>query len=191
MKIWQSQHVFDHPWSTISQAAWQKYPNPNNQNVVAIDVIDREVSPDGTLTTNRIFTTKWTFPKWIMSMTRISGQCYSTEKSIVNPSTQNMILESRNLSLGNFILVNERLEYKPHPSDPSKTVLTQEAQISINGLPLVGKLEEAMVSTMASNANKGRQAMEWVVNKIKTEALDLGRSLDGLTSVALLQIEDI
>ncbi|XP_055337555.1 protein slowmo-like [Paramacrobiotus metropolitanus] len=183
MKIWQSQHVFDHPWSTITQAAWRKYPNPNSQNIVAIDVIDREVAPDGALTTHRVFTTKWAFPKWVKSIINISDYCYSTEKSVVHPAAQSMVLESQNVSLGKFISVVERLEYTPHPSDPSKTLLTQEAQISINGLPLVGKLEEAMSNTIAANASKGRQAMEWVVKKITMEAADLGRSLHSMEEI--------
>ena len=100
MKIWHSQHVFDHPWEMISQAAWRKYPNPSNPNIVAIDVLDRRMSTEGALTTSRLFTTKFAFPKWIIPFIPLSEYCYSTEKSIVNPSTRSMVLESRNLSLG-------------------------------------------------------------------------------------------
>ncbi|CAH1644913.1 unnamed protein product [Spodoptera littoralis] len=28
MKIWTSEHTFNHPWETVAQAAWRKYPNP-------------------------------------------------------------------------------------------------------------------------------------------------------------------
>lgn len=189
MKLWQSEHIFDHPWSTITQAAWQKYPNPSSNHIVAIDVVDRQILPNGSLFTDRVFTTKWAFPRWIMKVINVSDHCYSTETSVVNPADQHMILESRNLSLGKFISVVERLEYRSHPTDPSKTVLTQGAQITVSGLPLIGKLEEAMVNTMASQANKGRQAMEWVVNKLSAEAADLGRSLDGFGG--LRRLEDI
>jgi hypothetical protein len=182
MKIWQSQHVFDHPWEMISQAAWRKYPNPTNPNIVAIDVLGRRISADGALTTERLFTTKFAFPRWIAPFIPMSEHCYSTEKSTVNPQTRSMVLESRNLSLGRVITVDERLEYSPHPTDPSKTLLTQQAIITVNGLPLVGRIEGAMASTIATNATKGRQAMEWVVSTITAEAADIGRAFEGLTS---------
>ena len=83
-----------------------------------------------------------------------------------------------------MITVEERLEYTPHPSDSSKTLLTQQAVITVNGLPLVGRIETAMASTIAQNAGKGRQALEGIVNTIKTEALDIGRAFDGLKTLA-------
>jgi len=185
MKIWQSQHVFDHSWEMISQAAWRKYPNPTNPSIVAIDVLDRKISPNGGLTTERLFTTKFAFPKWIAPFIPLSEHCYSTETSTVNPTTKSMILESRNLSLGSFITVEERLEYTQHPTYPSKTLLTQQAVITVNGLPWVGKVEGAMAKTIAQNAGKGRQAMEWVVATISAEAADItSRAFEGLTTLA-------
>ncbi|OQV16345.1 putative Protein slowmo [Hypsibius exemplaris] len=184
MKIWQSQHVFDHPWEMISQAAWRKYPNPNNANIVAIDVLDRRLSLEGGLTTDRLFTTKFAFPKWISPFIPLSEFCYSTERSTVNPAARSMVLEARNLSLGSVITVEERLEYTPHPADSTKTLLTQQAIITVNGLPLVGRIETAMASTIAANANKGRQAMEWVVTTITAEAAELSRAFESLTTMA-------
>jgi len=185
MKIWQSQHVFDHPWEMISQAAWRKYPNPTNPNIVAIDVLERKISSNGGLTTERLFTTKFSIPNWISPFIPLSEHCYSVEKSTVNPSTKSMVLESRNLSLGSFITVEERLEYTQHPSEPSKTLLTQQAVITVNGLPWVGKVEQAMAKTIATNAGKGRQAMEWVAATISTEAADItNRAFEGLTTLA-------
>merc|ERR1711936_504517 len=43
MRIWTSEHVFNHNWETVTIGQWQKYPNPINQAVVGTDVVDRKV----------------------------------------------------------------------------------------------------------------------------------------------------
>ena len=69
MKIWTSEHVFNHNWETVRKSKyvfkclnflsrqvtigqWQKYPNPINQAVVGTDVVDRKVV-DGVLHSHR------------------------------------------------------------------------------------------------------------------------------------------
>ena len=52
MKIWTSQHVFNHSWETVTQGQWQKYPNPHNNAVLGTDVVDRRVE-DGVLHSHR------------------------------------------------------------------------------------------------------------------------------------------
>lgn len=47
----------------MAQATWRKYPNPMNPNVVAIDVLDREVK-NGVLHSHRLLSSKWIFPGW-------------------------------------------------------------------------------------------------------------------------------
>jgi hypothetical protein len=31
MRIWTSEHIFNHSWETVTEGQWQKYPNPHNQ----------------------------------------------------------------------------------------------------------------------------------------------------------------
>ena len=63
--------------------------------------------------------------------------------------------------------------YKSHPQDPEKTILTQEAVITVKGVSLGSYLEGLMASTISSNANKGREAMEWVIHKLNAEIEEL------------------
>lgn len=56
---------FSHPWETVVQASWRKYPNPINTAVVGTDVVDRAVSEDGVLHTHRLVSSKWYFPNWV------------------------------------------------------------------------------------------------------------------------------
>ncbi|XP_055121027.1 PRELI domain containing protein 3B isoform X2 [Symphalangus syndactylus] len=150
MKIWTSEHVFDHPWETVTTAAMQKYPNPMNPSVVGVDVLDRHIDPCGKLHSHRLLSTEWGLPSIVKS-----------------------------ISFTNMVSVDERLIYKPHPQDPEKTVLTQEAIITVKGVSLSSYLEGLMASTISSNASKGREAMEWVIHKLNAEIEELTASARG------------
>ena len=54
MKIWTSEHVFNHSWEQVTCGQWQKYPNPHNSAVLGTDVVDRRVV-DGVLHGHRYF----------------------------------------------------------------------------------------------------------------------------------------
>lgn len=57
-----------HPWETVAQAAWRKYPNPMVPSVIGADVIDRKVV-DGVLHTHRlVVSSQWGFPKWAQAV---------------------------------------------------------------------------------------------------------------------------
>jgi PRELI-like family len=54
---------YSHPWETVAQAAWRKYPNPMNTAVIGTDVVERSVV-DGVLHTHRLVSSRWYFPSW-------------------------------------------------------------------------------------------------------------------------------
>uniref|UniRef100_A0A8D0G341 PRELI domain containing 3B n=1 Tax=Sphenodon punctatus TaxID=8508 RepID=A0A8D0G341_SPHPU len=170
MKIWTSEHVFDHPWETVTTAAMQKYPNPMNPSVVGVDVLDRHVDPSGKLHSHRLLSTEWGMPSIVKSLI---GACrtktYVQEHSVVDPVKKVMELNSSNISFTNLVSVDERLIYKPHPQEPGKTILTQEAIISVKGVSVSSYLEGLMENKISSNANKGREALEWVISKLNVE----------------------
>jgi len=169
MKVWSQEHVFDHPWNTVVHAAWRKYPNPLKPEVVGLDVVDRKVDANGVLRTNRVITTEWHIPSWVVKWIGLNNPNFSYERSEVDRKTQRMVLQTTNLDCTNFLSVDETLVYRPHPDHPDKTILEQSATIAIRGIPLVDYLENTLVSAMSKNANKGRQAMEWVIDNLKKE----------------------
>ncbi|XP_063281409.1 PRELI domain containing protein 3B-like [Pelobates fuscus] len=177
MKIWTSEHVFDHPWETVTTAAMQKYPNPMNPSVVGVDVLDRSVYSSGKLHSHRLLSAEWGMPALVKSIIGASrSKTYIEEHSVVDPVTKTMELKSSNITSTNMVSVDERLVYKPHPQEPEKTVLTQEAIISVKGVSLSSYLEGMMANTISVNANKGRDAMEWVIGKLNNELEDLKAS---------------
>jgi hypothetical protein len=185
MKIFSSEHIFDHPWNTVVNAAWRKYPNPLKPEVIGLDVLDRRLGNDGILRTSRIIKTEWHIPSWVTRLIGLENPNYSYEYSEVNLKDQQMILKSTNLNCTNFVDIDETLTYKLNPQDPSKTLMEQSAVITVKGVPLKDYCENLMVSTWSSNAHTGRQAMEWVISHIKKEYEELTQKLS--TEFAELQ----
>jgi hypothetical protein len=62
--------IYSHPWETVAQAAWRKYPNPMNPAVIGTDVVDRKVV-DGVLHTHRLVSSMWGFPQWAQSVSSL------------------------------------------------------------------------------------------------------------------------
>lgn len=176
MKVWSSEHTFSHPWDTVVQAAVRKYPNPLSPYVTGVDVLDREVTQKGVLKSHRVLTTQWGLPNWVIKIVGMKEACYVSEHSWIDPKEKKMEMRSRNLTCCNYITVDEYLRYSQHPTDKKSTLLTQEAVIKINNMPLTNYLENLVVDTCAKNATKGRQAIEWVVGKIKGETEEISRA---------------
>lgn len=58
------------------------------------------------------------------------------------------------LTFGNYIAVDEAVRYTPHPEDPTKTLLTQEAVVTVRGVPLTNYMEDLLASKISFNAGK-------------------------------------
>ncbi|KAL8182334.1 UNVERIFIED_CONTAM: PRELI domain containing protein 3A [Gekko kuhli] len=210
MKIWSSEHVFGHPWDTVIKAAMQKYPNPMNPSVVGVDVLDRSLDSQGRLHSHRLLSTEWGLPSIVRAILGTSRTVtYIKEHSVVDPMEKKMVLCSTNITLTNLVSVDERLVYTPHPENPEKTVLTQEAIITVKGVSLSSYLESLMASSISSNARKaiswsnivrspqgshhmqevdlklGREALEWVIGKLNTEFEELTSSTRGSVKAAM------
>lgn len=193
MKIWTSEHTFHHPWETVTQAAWRKYPNPMNPAVEAIDIVDRKVS-NGVLKTHRLITSHWGLPAWASRLLGADKTCYASEHSEVNPRQKVMTLQTKNLTFCNQVSFVEQLTYSPHPTKQDCTLLKQEAVVTIQNVPLSSYIEDYLTRTISSNAGKGRQAMEWVIERINSEVQEFTREVQGFTHSAkkgMSVVEDI
>jgi len=183
MKIWTSEHVFNHNWETVTIGQWQKYPNPINQAVVGTDVVDRKVV-DGVLHSHRIISSDWGLADWVQRLIGANRVCYASEYSTVDPKNRLMEMRSKNMSFCNFVNMEEKMTYTPDPEDSSRTVMRQETVVTVQGVPLTSYMEGVIVNTVSSNSSKGRAAIEWIVEKLGNEcrALSLSSSLEKLKS---------
>uniref|UniRef100_A0A3B3XE80 PRELI/MSF1 domain-containing protein n=1 Tax=Poecilia mexicana TaxID=48701 RepID=A0A3B3XE80_9TELE len=169
-----------HPWEMVTKAAMQKYPNPMNPSVFGVDVLDRNIDQQGRLHSKRLLSTEWGLPSIVKSLIGNVRTCtYIQESSIVDPKEKMFELQSSNITFTNMVSVDEKLTYKPHPEDPEKTILTQEAIISVKGVSLSSYLEGVMANTISTNAGKGREAMEWVIRRLNAEIEELAATARG------------
>ena len=168
MKIWTSDHVFDHPWETVVHAAFRKYPNPMNKAITAIDVVRQDVDK-GVIKSERLLQSRFHIPSWVTSLTGFSGQQYSHEYTEIDPANRSMTLSTRNLNAISFLRVDERLTYSPDPADPQRTILKQEASVSVNLPTFKSYCESAFMNIYQTNALKGRSGVEWVIESLKRE----------------------
>merc|ERR1711962_321868 len=113
--------------------------------------------------------------------------CYASEMSKVDPKKRLMEMHSKNLSFCNFVNMEEKMTYTSDPTDSNKTILRQETVVTVQGVPLTSYMEGIIVNTVDKNSNKGRAAIEWIVEKLGQEcsALSLSSSLDKLKSEIL------
>jgi len=191
MKIWESQHTFSHPWETVTKALWRKYPNPLNPHVIGVDIVDRRVTPEGHLFSERLMTTEWGLANWVKKLIGFDEHAYAHEISTVDPENKTLSINSRNLTFDSKVNVEERISYSPHPEDPAKTLMTQQAIVTVQGVPLTSYMEQLMTSSIAGNASKGREALESVIVRVQSEAKDIKETLTKLDSELKTSLDDI
>jgi len=191
MKIWESQHTFSHPWETVTKALWRKYPNPLNPHVIGVDIVDRRVTPDGHLFSERLMTTEWGLANWVKKLIGFDEHAYAHEISTVDPENKTLSINSRNLTFESKVNVEERITYSPHPEDPDKTLMTQQAIVTVQGVPLTSYMEQLMTTSIAGNASKGREALESVIVRVQNEAKDIKDTLTKLDTDLKTSLDDI
>ncbi|XP_058946514.1 PRELI domain containing protein 3B [Pocillopora verrucosa] len=181
MKFWSSEHIFNHCWDRVTQAVWRKYPNDLNPNVKTMDVLERHVDEQGQLHTTRLVGTEGFLPSWVCNMIGVDNLCYAYEHSVVDPVKKTMTMTSRNVTLSGWADVDETVTYT-QDQEVNKTRLTQDAVIKVFGVSFKDYCESLIKNTMASNASKGREAMEMVITKINKEVQDLAANIEQATS---------
>jgi len=172
MKLWTQTYHFNHPFSLISSAVWRKYPNIHKPEVTATDTLDRQVTEDGVLQSKRIIASDFGCNQIVRKVLGTEKTVYGFEKSSVDPIKQEMTQESENITFKNRLSIKEKLTYEA--DGPDKTKLTQETSVTLHSLPwcfqyIVEAGENWIISDIKKNAQKGRDALKWVVERIKHE----------------------
>lgn len=179
MKVFESKCTFDYSWEEVSRANWRKYCawNDKASHVVAVDTLSRTVdSKTGILRTERLITCKQAVPRWLMMAVGGAEVSYVREISYVDPATKTVRMESANLTGNNLLSVFETVTYRPDPSSPqTRTVFEQDAQFRAAGgfSRICNKIEEWSVERFETNATKGREGFESVLDMSRRAWNDL------------------
>jgi hypothetical protein len=110
---------------------------------------------------------------------------------VIDRDAKTLSLRSRNLTFNNIINVDEKLVYSIHPENSEKTILKQEAVITVQNVPLTDYLENTFVNTMTKNAQTGRQAIEFVIHQMNEISDDVNKISDKLANMTQQNIDNI
>ncbi len=110
---------------------------------------------------------------------------------MIDRDAKTLSLRSRNLTFNNIINVDEKLVYSIHPENSEKTILKQEAVITVQNVPLTDYLENTFVNTMTKNAQTGRQAIEFVIHQMNEISDDVNKISDKLANMTQQNIDNI
>ncbi|CAH1768007.1 11031_t:CDS:2 [Entrophospora sp. SA101] len=172
MKLFETSYTFLYPWSKVSAAHWNKYPNDNCPHVVTIDVLDRSVDPKtGILRTERLVKIHQNIPRIFRRIFGDFAESYAREVSEVDPKNKLLKMTSTNLTMRNIINVSEIITYAEDPNDPSRTLFKQEARIRCNESinKFTNYIEDFFIQRFRENSMKGRQGFEGVLEKLMVQ----------------------
>lgn len=164
MKIFSLSHTFNYPWEYVSAANWRKYPNEMSTQVVAVDVLRREVD-NRILRTERLITCEQSIPAWIDCLVGGLKRSYVREVSEVDLDKRTVTMRLCNMTMSLLLKVYETVVYSP---DGDKTKFTQEAQITAFGAwrAVCSKIEQWSVDRFDFNAKRGKIGFESVLEKL-------------------------
>ncbi|KAL1930791.1 hypothetical protein VTP01DRAFT_10953 [Rhizomucor pusillus] len=160
MKLFKTVHEYAYEWSLVSAANWQKYPNEHCPHVQHVDVLNRTVDPEtGVLTTERLITVNQNVPALILKLLGGDTTQYVREVSVIDPKKKTLTMTSQNLTMSNFLSVEERIVYSEHPEDKNKTQFSQQATISAGSLVSrwANFVEDFSLKRFQQNAAVGRE----------------------------------
>ena len=85
------------PWPTVALAFFLRYPNRYASHVLSCDVIDRHLTPSGTLRTTRLILKRGALPAWFPRSFVQRGESWIVEESEVDVSGKVLKSMTRNL----------------------------------------------------------------------------------------------
>ncbi|KAJ3183473.1 hypothetical protein HDU87_006792 [Geranomyces variabilis] len=184
MKFTENQYLFSHPFSTITSANFQKYPNEHSSHVLSVDILSRSVDPQTSiLRSERLVSVKQSAPALLRRLLPIPEIAYFREVSFLDPRAKSFKAISSNLSMRAIVDVEETCELIPQQgAEGTETVFRQRAEVSALGaLSYAARLvEEAAVASFNANSWKGRMGLEAVVDKIVKEAEGFQQTVEEL-----------
>ncbi len=97
VKLFSTDHTFEHPFDRVTSAFWRKYPNQYATHLKAIDIVDRRLDSEGRMITNRIQSCTSNIPAFARSA-GLPTICFVAETSVVDPQKKEMVVKSSNIT---------------------------------------------------------------------------------------------
>lgn len=166
MKYYMGQSLFKFSWEQVTQAFWQKYPNPYSTHVLSEDTVERRLQ-GGCLHSKRIITKTNKLPKWGERFIPGSKRSLCVlEESIIDPKARTMVTYTRNLGLTTIMTVEERCEYRPSSDNSKWTECKREAWISSQVYGFSYALQAFGLDRFKKNGHKAIAGFEHILSRM-------------------------
>ncbi|MEN2496009.1 MAG: Slowmo [Marteilia pararefringens] len=182
MRIWSSNYIYDFPWSTVVEAQIKKYPNPVNNNIISVHLVQRElkmkedeaqeakVNKHFVLHSKQLISRSLIISPWIKDLFGINQQHFSCiEESILDPKEKSFILQSKNINFDHAIEVKENLVLTPSNNNCNQTNVEQEISIDIFQGKIPGIVEDMILTGYKASQSEGKKAINWVINNLNKQ----------------------
>ena len=128
-------------------------------------------SPSLCLVSNRVISCHSALPMWLNRL-GVSNHLYALETSVVNPSTRQMVVRSRNLTGSSIMVMEETCTYTPNAANPLHTDYRQTAKISAFLPMFSGNAESFTLHSMSKKSQEGLETIERICQRMREEGLD-------------------
>ncbi|KAK9388168.1 PRELI-like family-domain-containing protein [Lipomyces mesembrius] len=177
VKFYRSIYTHDHDFETFSVAYFLRYPNPYATHVISADTLSRHVDDQGRLHTHRLIVKKGKLPRWCKMLLASSGinisESMILETSIIDPKSQEIWTETKNIDFTRIMRVVETATYKGGldiDKNPIVKAFTTVWFLSSFGF---GSMKERMETwgqrKMSENLNRSRMGMGFVMDRLREQ----------------------
>jgi len=97
------------------------------------------------------------------------------EESFVDSVNKTITLYTRNVGLGNFMTVAEKVVYKASPDDPNTTIAVKEAWVESSFYGLRSAIKNFGVERFKKNCIKATDGFNHVLDRLQTQQHNLTR----------------
>jgi len=172
VRFFSQSHTYDDNWATVTLAFFLRYPNPFAAHVLSCDVIDRTLTPAGTLHTTRLILKRGNIPKWLPAGVAARSESWIVEESEVDAGGLRVNCTTRNLEHTKALRVVEQVALRS--MEDGRTLQTTEARfLSRFGWGLTKRIESYASTKFRSNIEKSRQGIFLVLNLLRESRLQL------------------
>jgi len=170
MKWYSQAFSYDDPWGTVTLAYFLRYPNPYASHIISCDVINRTVTPSGSLRTSRLILKRGILPKWAPKGIISRAESWVIEESEVDSHGKVVKCITKNLDHVKVLQVIESVTLTE--SEAGKTLQLSEARvISRFGWGLARRIETLGLTKFKSHLEKSREGISLVLKLIRESRL--------------------
>ena len=158
VQFFESNHVYQHDFKTVSSAYLNRYPNPYANHVLSSDVLQTSIDSDGCLRQTRLVVKTGRLPKFIKPFLGDNVNSWIIEKIVVNPKTQQLKSYTSNIDHHKFIRIEEYLTFSGHDLAPKEPVTSSSDLVNSNitKSPLTGCTDSTSEAYTDLKASHGK-----------------------------------